>query len=163
MSIKTSSMDSSQTTTKDIGINTRRTARTIPSEKVKKDNTRSNIVSILVFIMGLFYVFISILDKEPVSHLYHIYSIVFSILFLIIVGISTIVLQNSSINDKSIAMYFVPVIMIGVVLNASMWIVIVVQQTYNTISIGEMFAHTTFLICFSYILFDYKNICISSL
>lgn len=36
MSIKTSSMDSSQTTTKDIGINTRRIARTIPPEQVKK-------------------------------------------------------------------------------------------------------------------------------
>lgn len=157
MSIKTSSMDSSQSTTKDIGINTRRIARTIPPEKVKKDNTRSNIESILFFIMGLFYVFISIVDKEPVSHFYHIYSIVFSILFLVIVGISAVVLQKNSIDDKSMFMYFVPVIMMGIVLNISMWFAMMMQQTYNSISIGEMFAHTTFLICFSYILFDYKE------
>ena len=157
MSIKTSSTDSSQSTTKDIGINTRRIARTIPPEKVGKDNTRSNIVSILAFIMGLFYVFISIVDKEPVSHLYHIYSIVFSILFLVIVGISAVVFQKKNIDDKSIFMYFVPVIMVGIVLNISMWITMMMQQTYNSISIGEMFAHTTFLICFSYILFDYKK------
>lgn len=157
MSIKTSSMDSSQTITKDIGINTRRIARTIPPEKVKKDNTRSNIESILAFIMGLLYAFISIVDKEPVSHIYHIYSIVFSILFLVIVGISSVIFQKRNIDDKSIFMYFVPVIIIGVVLNISMWFTMVAQQTYNSSSIGEMFAHTTFLICFSYILFDYKK------
>ena len=157
MNIKTSSMDSSQTTTKDIGINTRRIARAIPPEQVKKDNTRSNIVSILVFIMGLLYVFISIVDKEPVSHLYHIYSIVFSILFLVIVGISSVILQNNSIDDKSIFMYFVSAITVGIVLNISMWFTMVAQQTYNSASIGEMFAHTTFLMCFSYILFDYKK------
>lgn len=107
--------------------------------------------------MGLFYVFISIVDKEPVSHLYHIYSIVFSILFLVIVGISAVVFQKKNIDDKSIFMYFVPVIMVGIVLNISMWFAMMMQQTYNSISIGEMFAHTTFLICFSYILFDYKE------
>lgn len=158
MSINTSSISKNKRPQKDIGLHSKRYVREISSfDPLEEDDSKEKVTSILLLTIGLSYVLISVSGKDPVSNSYYIYSILFSMVNLAMIVTVSVISFRRDVSDKTMMTCFISLISLGFLLNITIWIITVIQNTYNNISIGITFSHTVFLICLSFVVYSYRK------
>jgi len=124
---------------------------------MKGYDSKEKVTTISLLIIGLSYVLISVLEKDSISNAYYTYSILFSIVNLAIIIILSVISFKHNLSDKTMMTYFISLISLGFLLNITIWIITVIQNTYDNISIGVTLSHIIFLTCFSFVIYSYRK------
>lgn len=158
MSISTSSISNNKRAQKNIGRHSKRYIREISSvDNMKGYDSKEKVTTISLLIIGLLYVLISVLEKDSISNAYYTYSILFSIVNLAIIIILSVISFKHNVSDKTMMTYFISLISLGFLLNITIWIITVIQNTYDNISIGVTLSHIIFLMCLSFVIYSYRK------